>query len=127
MRQAKKEGGENSMSALTEKLKAKKQAINDSAFWHPEEGDVLEGEVVKRGTTITREGEAEFAEISTEEGKILTVFLNSVLIKEFDKEKIEEGDTIAIEYLGKVKSQKSQREYKNFIAVKDDNDQPEAV
>ena len=114
------------MSALTEKLKAKKQAINDAAFWHPEEGDVLEGEIVKRGTTITREGEAEFAEIATEEGKIVTVFLNSVLIKEFDKEKVEEGDTIAIEYLGKVKSQKSQREYKNFIVVKDNNDQTEA-
>jgi|GEM_PF-2537365 len=115
------------MSALTEKLKTKKQAINDAAFWHPEEGDVLEGEVVKRGTTITREGEAEFAEIATEEGKIVTVFLNSVLMKEFDKEKVVEGDTIAIEYLGKVKSQKSQREYRNFIMVKDNNDQPEAV
>ncbi len=115
------------MSVLTEKLKVKKQAINDAAFWHPEEGDVLEGELVKRGTTITREGEAEFAEIAAEEGKIVTVFLNSVLIKEFDKEKVEEGDTIAIEYLGKVKSQKSQREYKNFIVVKDNNDQPEAV
>lgn len=115
------------MSVLTEKLKVKKQAINDAAFWHPEEGDVLEGELVKKGTTITREGEAEFAEIATEEGKIVTVFLNSVLIKEFDKEKVEEGDTIAIEYLGKVKSQKSQREYKNFIVVKDDNDQPETV
>src|SRR5271157_3116912 len=127
MRQAKKEGGENSMSALTEKLKAKKQALNDSAFWHPEEGDTLEGEVVKRGTTITREGEAEFAEIATEDGKIVTIFLNSVLLKEFEKEKIEEGDTIAIEYLGKVKSRKSQREYKNFIAVKDDSGQSQAA
>ena len=39
---------------------------------------------------------------------------------------MEEGDTVAIEYLGKVKSQKSQREYKNFIMVKNNNDYPEA-
>lgn len=115
------------MSALTEKLKAKKQAISDSLFWHPEEGDVLEGEVVKRGTTITREGEAEFVEIASEDGKVVTVFMNSVLVKEFEKEKVEEGDIIAVEYLGKVKSQKSQREYKNFIVVKDNPDRLEAV
>ena len=108
------------MSTLTEKLKAKKEAGANSAFWKPNEGDVLEGEVILIGTTITENGDAKYCDIQTETGK-LSVFINSVLEKQFAQEGVEEGDTIAIEYLGKVKSKKGKREYKNYVVVKGDS------
>lgn len=105
------------MSTLTEKLKEKK--AKQSNVWHPEVGEILEGTVSEMGDTITANGDAKYAHIETETGKV-TVFLNSVLQKQFEEEQVEEGDTIAIEFLGMVKSQKGKREYKNFCVVKSD-------
>ncbi len=108
------------MSALAEKLKEKKQ--RQGYVWHPEVGEILEGKVSEMGDTITANGDAKYAHMETETGKI-TVFLNSVLQKQFEEEKVDEGDTIAIEFLGMVMSQKGKREYKNFCVVKADSDE----
>ncbi len=106
------------MSALTDKLQEKKQ--KQTCVWHPAAaGEVTEGKVVLIGETITANGDAKFAEIETATGK-MTVFLSSVLQKQFDMEKVEEGDTIAIEFMGEVKSSKSKRVYKNYVVVKGD-------
>lgn len=109
------------MSTLAEKLKAKKE--QQSGVWHPEEGDILEGRVTEIGNTITANGDAKYAHIETEQGKV-TVFLNSVLQKQFEQEKVDIGDTIGIEFLGKVKSRKGKnKEYFNYLVAKADTDE----
>ncbi|MGO9016674.1 MAG: hypothetical protein ACLQF0_17065 [Dissulfurispiraceae bacterium] len=107
------------MSAISEKLAAKKERLNE--HWNPAVGDVLEGTVAEIGETPTANsgGGAMYARIQTDSGK-RTVFINSVLEKQFDEEGIEEGSVIAIEFLGLVKSRKSNQEYKNYVVVKAD-------
>ena len=109
------------MSALLDKLKEKEQQSSTSnGYWKPEEGEVLEGTVAKIGSTITSNGDATYCDLQTEAGKV-SLFLNSVLKQAFANESVQEGDTIAIKYLGLEKSKKG-RQYKNYIVVKDDGD-----
>lgn len=108
------------MSALTEKLAAKKQKQSDT--WKPETvGDTLEGKVLEIGDTITEYGDARYAHIETANSKV-TVWLNSVLQQQFEDEKVQEGDVIAIEYTGQTKSKNGKRVYKSFVVVKDTED-----
>jgi len=108
------------MSTLTDKLAAKKAGQGET--WKPETiGDILEGKVIELGDTITEYGEAKYAHLETENGKV-TVWLNSVLQQQFTDEKVEEGDVIAIEYTGMTKSKNGKRAYKSFVVVKDSED-----
>lgn len=105
------------MSVISEKLKAKKEAQAEP--WHPNVDDILEGIVTEIGETQTDNGLAKYAHVETDTGKV-TVFINSVLQKQFEQEKVEEGVSIGIQYLGKVKSKKSDNEYKNYLVVRAD-------
>lgn len=106
---------------LAEKLKekeAEKSKGFETIFWKPKEGDVLEGIVQKRGTTITQYGERDFIEVITDEGKTYTIFCNKVLIEQ--AEGVGKGERIAIKYLGEVQSAKAgKKKYKDYILVSD--------
>jgi len=122
------------MSALTEKLREKQagQAKNGRQIWKPKEGEILEGVVLKMGSTITQYGDAEYCDIRDDQGETWTVFLSKVLKDKIDEELVEEGDRIAIEFLGMKKAAKGTKRYKDYLvaceknpAVNDDLDDPD--
>lgn len=109
--------------SLINKIKEKEEEKNkgyDVLFWKPMEGEIIEGEVIEMGETITENGDAEYIQILTEDGKKFMVFVNSVLRKLIVAEDVKIGDRIAIKYLGLVKSKKSKHKFKDYILVKDD-------
>jgi len=119
-----KKGGD--MTDLSRKLEEKKKERSKhgkSIFWRPvNQGDRVEGIVRKMGTTITAYGESDFIELETDQGMV-TVWLNSVLKRQVEEEKVREDDHIAIEFLGVVSSSKNKKKaYKDYILVKADED-----
>ena len=112
------------MSSLVDKIKEKEQERNkeyETQFWKPAEGEILEGVVTEMGDTITEHGDAEYLDIETDGGKKFTVFINSVLRKLIAGEDVKVDDRIAIKYLGLVQSKKSNRKFKDYILVKEEN------
>jgi len=117
-----KKGGEI-MSTLTEKLREKQagQAKNGRQVWKPEEGEILEGVVTQMGSTITQFGDAEYLDIKDDQGHVWTVFLSKVLKTKIDEELVEEGDRVAIEFLGLKKAAKGTKKYKDYLVVCEKN------
>ncbi|MFZ6007212.1 MAG: hypothetical protein ACOYU2_06105 [Nitrospirota bacterium] len=110
--------------SLIDKIKEKEQERNKEysvLFWKPEPDEIIEGIVEEMGETITPNGDAEFIQIQTDEGKKIMVFINSILQKLIVQEDVKTGDRIAIKYLGLVQSKKTNRKYKDYILVKDDS------
>ena len=109
--------------SLVEKIKEKEAEKNKGynvLFWRPEPGEIIEGEVIEMGETITENGDAEYVQICADDGKKFMVFINSVLQKLILSEDVKVGDRIAIKFLGLVKSKKSKHKFKDYILVKDD-------
>jgi len=110
--------------SLAEKIKEKEAEKNkgyDVLFWRPEEGEILEGVVTEMGETITENGDAEYLQLSTDDGKKFMVFINSVLHRLIEQEDVKTGDRIAVKFLGLVQSKKTKRKFKDYILVKDDS------
>lgn len=91
-------------------------------FWKPNPGEIIQGVVDKMGSTITDYGESDYIELDTCNDGKFTIFLNQILVRQVEEEKVTRGDTIGIKYLGLVKSKKSSREYKDYVLVKDTGD-----
>lgn len=119
------------MSSLIDKLNEKEKARTEGysvLYWKPQEGEAIEGIVEEMGTTITENGDAEYVQIQTDEGKKYMIFVNSVLHKLLEVEDVKTGDRIAVKYLGLVQSKKTKRKYKDYVLAKADDsetDQPE--
>jgi len=114
------------MTDLSRKLEEKKKERSKhgkSIFWRPvNQGDRVEGIVRKMGTTITAYGESDFIELETDQG-MMTVWLNSVLKRQVEEEKVHEDDHVMIEFLGVVSSSKNKKKaYKDYILVKAEED-----
>jgi len=119
-----KKGGD--MTDLSRKLEEKKKERSKhgkSIFWRPvNQGDRVEGIVRKMGTTITTFGESDYLELETDQG-MMTVWLNSVLKRQVEEEKVHEDDHVMIEFLGVVSSSKNKKKaYKDYILVKAEED-----
>lgn len=113
------------MSKLLEKLKEKEQERQNHSdysviIWKPEKGEVLEGTVDEIGHTITDYGDADFISLTTDDEQKYMIFLNSVLSRLVDEEDVRPGDRIAIKYIGMKQSKKSNKKYKDYLLVKDD-------
>lgn len=107
--------------SLTDKLTQKeKDRDKEGTYWKPAEGDILEGVASDIEDTITANGDAKVMDIETAEGKTFTIFVNSVLEKQFAEEKVKPGDKIAIKFLGLFPSHKNpKRKFKDYLVVKD--------
>lgn len=101
---------------LAEKEKERQTAVGNS--WRPEPGEVIEGVVGKMGDTITDYGDQSYIELATGLGKV-TVWLNSILAEQVEKEDIKAGDSIAVKFIGFKNSKKGNRKYKDYILVKE--------
>ncbi|MEW6741020.1 MAG: hypothetical protein AB1325_14105 [Nitrospirota bacterium] len=114
------------MSSLIDKLKEKEQGRNKEysvLFWKPEPDEIVEGIVEEMGETITPNGDAEYVQIMTDEGKKFMVFVNSILQKLIVQEDVKVGDRIAIKFLGLVQAKKTNRKFKDYVLVKDDSEE----
>jgi len=107
----------DSLEKKLEEKEKEKAKTKDHQIWEPKEGEILKGKVIKLGKTITSFGEKEYLEIQTREGQVWTVFVTAVLKDRLEEEKVKEGDTIAIKFLGLKKSKKSRKSYKDFVVA----------
>lgn len=112
----------NLIDKLNEKEKAKTEEYS-ILYWKPEPGGIIEGVVEEVGETITENGDAEYVQIATDDGKKFMVFQNSVLKKLIEAEDVTIGDRIAIKFIGLTQSKKSKRKYKDYILVKEDSEE----
>jgi len=108
------------MSTFSERLNAKAKSVKNDSVWHPEEGEQLIGKIMKFGETVTASGDTKYVEITREDdGKIITVWCNKVLVNAFTKQAISEGDRIGIEYLGREQIKDSDKTFHNYAVLKD--------
>jgi len=115
--------------SLDQKLKEKEQERQKNrTIWKPEkEGETIQGKVTKIGKTITPFGEADYMEVETSPGQFQTIFMNVVLADRIREEGVNQGDTIAIKYMGMRKSKKGKKSYRDFVVAKaDDNPQKDS-
>ncbi|MFN3481042.1 MAG: hypothetical protein ACK415_11770 [Thermodesulfovibrionales bacterium] len=107
--------------SLIEKIEEKekaKQSKFQTVFWKPQPGEVLEGTIAKRGETITSYGEQEYVDIAADDGTTYTVFLTSFLKTLLDAEGAEEGDRVAIKFLGiKTSAKNKKKTYKDWVVA----------
>jgi hypothetical protein len=106
---------------LKEKLAEKEQErqTNTGNSWRPEPGETIEGTIKRvNETTITEYGEQSFIELTTADGTV-TVWCNSILSEQIESEDVKPGDHVAIKFLGLKKSKRGNRQYKNYILVKE--------
>lgn len=107
--------------SILEKLQQEEQQRESkfsTYFWKPRPGEVLVGTVTKMGQTITAYGEKEFMDVQAEDGKVYTVFLTPVLQKLTEEKNVQEGQKVAIKFLGiKTSSKNKKKTYKDFILV----------
>lgn len=113
-------GGDIKMENLNQKIEGKMKARETKVgnSWRPEPGEILEGIVEKLGDTITDFGDQSFMEVTTGLGKV-TVWLNPILQEQVEAEEVSTGDHIAIKFIGMKKSRKGNRQYKDFVLVKE--------
>lgn len=106
------------LEKLEQEEKQREQGKWTTFFWKPRPGEVLVGTVVKMGETITAYGEKEFLDVQTEDGQVYTVFLTPVLQKLVQEKNVQEGQRVAIKFLGiKTSSKNKKKTYKDFVLV----------
>ncbi len=112
--------------SLIEKLEQKeKEQKFSTIFWKPQPGEILEGIIRSRSETITIYGEQECINIETDDGAgVYIVFLSSLLKDLIDAEGAQEGDRIAIKFVGVKTSKKNKKKtYKDYVVVVEKGDE----
>jgi len=107
------------MATMAEQMRAAMQ--QSKLVWRPQaEGEIIEGTVTEIGKTITENGEREFLKMQTEGGEKM-VFLNRSLKKLVSKNMVDEGDRIAIGYVGQVVGTGAHegKTFKNYMLLKE--------
>ena len=87
--------------------------VERSKYWIPEDGEYLEGVIVRKDIPVnTRYGEASSIEIETEEGERVKVLLSTQLYSLM--ENVPTGADIRITYAGVENNPKTKRTYKAY-------------
>lgn len=84
--------------------------------WKPEPGESIGGRVLTIVSNTGKEGDSSLAEIETENSERMGVWLSTVLMREFEQQKVAPGDVVGIKYFGK-KTSKAGHEYNAYGIV----------
>ena len=84
-----------------------------SNVWKPEPGESRAGRVTSISSGKGKQGNSTLASFTEQDGAPFSVWLNTVLLDEFEKQQISVGDVVAIKYFG-IKTGESGRDYKCF-------------
>ena len=87
-----------------------------NATWRPEEGESIAGIVATIPAEVGQNSDSPKVELDCE-GAYVLIWLSTVLLQEFKKQRIQIGDTIGMQYFGRTVAEKSGREFKSY-AVK---------
>ena len=108
--------GENWEAEMAPKWQETADKLEDSGAltsWKPEPGTAIAGRVINVVSNTGKEGDSTIAEIETEDGDRKGIWLSTVLLREFEQQKIATGDVVGVKYFGK-KTGKSGHEYNAY-------------
>ena len=107
--------------SLLKKLEEQERRLSqgpETIIWRPAEGEVLEGEVIDMGKTITVFGEKEYLTVQSVDGKQYMVYQSDLLARKLKEANVVKGSRVAIKFLG-LRQGKKKRKYKDYLVVSD--------